>query len=192
MGVELDKMGRVMVEADLSVPGMPEVFVIGDLAHCRDATGKPLPGLAPVALQQGRAAGDNIERRLAGAETRPFRYRDKGTMATIGRGAAIAEVGSLRFSGFIAWLAWIFVHLFFLIGFRNRVAVLMEWAWAYITWQRGARLITGPLGPDLDPQSAPLGEAGDRDTPEREDALAATVEAGHPDGRSSRKVDGAS
>jgi NADH dehydrogenase len=190
LGVELDRMGRVRVAADLSVPGTTNIFVIGDLAHCLDTSGKPLPGLAPVALQQGRAAGENIARLIAGIATRPFRYRDKGAMATIGRGAAIAEIGNLRFSGFIAWLAWIFVHLFFLIGFRNRVAVLMEWAWAYMTWQRGARLITGPLGPQIDLVSAPLGDAGDRETPEREEAIAATLEAAPPVNRSSGSKDG--
>jgi NADH dehydrogenase len=138
-----DRAGRLTVARDLSLPEHPEVFVIGDLARAVDQNGQPLPGLAPVALQQGRWAARNIMLRLRGEPTLPFRYRDKGTMATIGRGAAIAQIGKLHLSGFIAWLAWIFVHIFFLIGFRNRIAVLLEWAWAYLTWQRGARLITG-------------------------------------------------
>jgi NADH dehydrogenase len=143
LGVPLDRMGRVVVEPDLSVAGHPEVFVVGDLAHFVGPDGNPLPGLGPVAIQQGRTAARNISRLSCGRATVPFRYVDKGTMATIGRGAAIAEIGALRLWGFIAWLAWLFVHLFFLVGFRNRVAVMLTWAWSYLTWQRGARLITG-------------------------------------------------
>lgn len=170
----LDRMGRVEVAPDLSLPGHPEVFVIGDLAAVKARDGRPLPGLAPVALQQGRAAGANIHRLLEEDRTRPFHYRDKGTMSTIGRGAAVADIRGIRLSGFLAWLAWIFVHIFFLIGFRNRIAVLLEWAWAYLTWQRGARLITGAVGVRMDPEDAPLGEAGDRRPPEREDAVETT------------------
>ena len=107
-------------------------------------TGAPLPGVAPVAIQQGRAAADNVLRRVGGQPTRPFRYRDKGSMATIGRAAAVAVVGRFKLSGLVAWLAWLLVHIMFLIGFRNRLLVLFEWAWAYVTWHRGARLITGP------------------------------------------------
>jgi NADH dehydrogenase len=103
-----------------------------------------LPGVAPVAIQQGRAAADNVLRRLGGQPTRPFRYRDRGSMATIGRAAAVAVIGGRQLSGLVAWLAWLLVHIAFLIGFRNRVLVLLEWAWAYVSWQRGARLITGP------------------------------------------------
>jgi NADH:ubiquinone reductase (H+-translocating) len=188
LGAELDRMGRVIVEPDLSVPSLPEVFVIGDLAHFEDRNGTPLPGLAPVAIQQGRAAGRNIASQLAGKPTRPFRYRDKGTMATIGRGAAIAEIGRLKLSGFIAWVAWIFVHVFFLIGFRNRIAVMLQWAWAYVTWQRGARLITGPVGPELNPPREPLGESGDRKTPERADAVQVAYQATRAPGEEFERV----
>jgi NADH dehydrogenase len=118
--------------------------VIGDMSLCPDEKGVPLPGLAPVAIQQGRHAVDNVLRRLRGRPTRPFRYRDRGTMATIGRAKAVAVIGGVKLSGLVAWLAWLFVHIMFLIGFRNRFLVLFEWAWAYVTWQRGARLITGP------------------------------------------------
>jgi len=144
LGVTLDRSGRVPVEPDLSIPGHPEAFAIGDMSVCRDRTGAPLPGLAPVAMQQGSRAADNALRRLSGQPTRPFRYRDRGTMATIGRAAAVAVVGGVQLSGLVAWLAWLFVHIMFLIGFRNRFLVLFEWAWAYLSWQRGARLITRP------------------------------------------------
>jgi NADH dehydrogenase len=144
LGVPVDRSGRVLVEPDLSIPGHPETFVIGDVCAFLHQTGAPLPGVAPVAIQQGRAVADNLLRRLRGQPTRPFRYRDRGSMATIGRAAAIAVVGRLQLSGLVAWLAWLFVHIAFLIGFRNRFLVLFQWAWAYVTWQRGARLITGP------------------------------------------------
>ncbi|HET8532647.1 MAG TPA: NAD(P)/FAD-dependent oxidoreductase [Methylomirabilota bacterium] len=147
LGVSLDRAGRVLVERDLSIPGHPEAFAIGDLCAFTGADGRPLPGLAPVALQQGRAAARNVLRRLAGEPTEAFRYRDRGSMATIGRAAAVAVVGRLRLWGLPAWLAWLFVHIAFLIGFRNRFLVLFEWAWAYVSWQRGARLITGPWRP---------------------------------------------
>ena len=144
LGVPLDRAGRVLVERDLSIPGHPEAFAIGDLCAFTGDDGHPLPGLAPVALQQGRAAARNVLHRLAGEPTEPFRYHDRGSMATIGRAAAVAVVGRFRLSGLVAWLAWLFVHIAFLIGFRNRFLVLFEWAWAYLSWQRGARLITGP------------------------------------------------
>jgi NADH:ubiquinone reductase (H+-translocating) len=147
LGVPLDRAGRVQVERDLSIPGHPEAFAIGDMATLLDEHGQPLPGLAPVAIQQGRAVAANVLHRLAGEPTRPFRYRDKGTMATIGRAAAVAVIGPLRLSGLPAWLAWLFVHIMFLIGFRNRFLVLFQWAWAYVSWQRGARLITRPWRP---------------------------------------------
>jgi NADH:quinone reductase (non-electrogenic) len=147
LGVALDRAGRVQVERDLSIPGHPEAFAIGDMATLLDERGQPLPGLAPVAIQQGQAVGANVLRRLAGELTRPFRYRDKGSMATIGRAAAVAVVGRVQLSGLPAWLAWLFVHIMFLIGFRNRFLVLFEWAWAYLSWQRGARLITRPWRP---------------------------------------------
>ena len=144
LGVPLDRVGRVLVEPDLSIPGHPEAFVIGDLCAFLHQTGAPLPGLAPVAIQQGRAAAENVLQRLAGQPTRPFHYRDKGSMATIGRAAAVAVIGRVQLSGLPAWVAWLLVHIISLIGFRNRVLVLLQWAWAYVSWQRGARLITGP------------------------------------------------
>lgn len=147
LGVPLDRAGRAFVEPDLSIPGHPEVFVIGDLSVFLHQTGRPLPGLSPVAMQQGRAAARNILATVTGAPRRPFHYVDKGTMAVIGRSAAVAELAGLRFSGLIAWLLWCFVHIFYLIGFRNRVIVMMEWAWAYVSDERGARLITGAVGP---------------------------------------------
>jgi NADH:quinone reductase (non-electrogenic) len=144
LGVPLDRSGRVLVERDLSIPGHPEAFAIGDMCSVEQEAGRPLPGLAPVAIQQGRATAANVLERLEGRPTRVFRYRDRGTMATIGRAAAVAVVGPLKLTGLVAWLSWLFVHIMFLIGFRNRFLVLFEWAWAYVTWHRGARLITGP------------------------------------------------
>ena len=144
LGVALDRSGRVSVEPDLSIPKHPEAFAIGDMSVVRDTSGTALPGLAPVAMQQGARAADNVLRRLSGRPTRPFRYHDRGIMATIGRAAAVADIRGLRLSGLIAWLAWLLVHITFLIGFRNRLLVLFEWAWAYVSWHRGARLITGP------------------------------------------------
>jgi len=164
LGVQLDGAGRVIAEPDLSIPGHPEVFVIGDLAGFLHQTGNPLPGVAPVAIQQGRHAARNIVMRLEGRPPAPFRYRDRGSLATIGRAAAVADlpfdfglpvrqpgsghpersrgVGRIRFSGFFAWVVWLTVHIFWLIGFRNRFVVLIDWAWAYLTYQRSARLIT--------------------------------------------------
>jgi NADH:quinone reductase (non-electrogenic) len=144
LGVPLDRSGRVLVGPDLSIPGHPEAFAIGDMCTLVQEGGKPLPGLAPVAIQEGRATAANVLLRLEGRPTQAFRYRDRGTMATIGRAAAVAVVGPFKLSGLIAWLAWLLVHIMFLIGFRNRFLVLFEWAWAFITWHRGARLITGP------------------------------------------------
>jgi NADH:quinone reductase (non-electrogenic) len=143
LGAPLDRAGRVMVNPDLSVPGHPAIFVVGDLAMFAQPDGKPLPGVAPVAQQQGRHAAHNIERLLRGLATRPFHYVDYGNMATIGRGAAIADFGRFHLSGFIGWLAWLFIHIMKLVGFRNRLAVFFEWAWAYVTYQRSVRLITG-------------------------------------------------
>ena len=142
LGVPLDRAGRVLVTPELTVPGHPEIFVIGDLASLQQ-DGKPLPGVAPVAMQQGRHAGANVSRAIRGEPLQPFRYHDKGSLAVIGRGAGVAAFTKSTWSGSIAWWAWLLVHIFYLIGFRNRVLVLMQWAWAYLTWQRGARLITG-------------------------------------------------
>ena len=143
LGSPTDRSGRVLVNGDLSLPQHPEVFVIGDLASLKDQQGNPLPGVAPVALQEGRAVAKTIAGDLQKAPRRDFHYLDKGSLATIGRAAAIAQFGKVHVSGYFAWLAWLFVHIFFLIGFRNRLIVLIQWAWSYITYERGARLITG-------------------------------------------------
>jgi NADH dehydrogenase len=145
LGVPLDRAGRVIVNDDLTVPGHPEVFVIGDLAAVKQAGGSLVPGVAPAAIQEGTHAARNVARAVAGQPLRPFRYRDKGSLATIGRAAAVADLGRVKLSGFPAWAAWLGIHIFFLIGFRNRVLVILQWAWAYITYQRGARLITGDV-----------------------------------------------
>jgi NADH:ubiquinone reductase (H+-translocating) len=162
LGVAIDRAGRVLVEADLSISGHPEVFVIGDLATLKDASGNMLPGVAPVAILEGRFVAKLITRELTsgapsfsrslreGGDSNPrppFHYHDKGSLATIGRAAAVAQFGRIHISGFLAWLAWLFVHILFLIGFRNRVLVFIQWAWSYVTYERGARLITG--GTDL-------------------------------------------
>lgn len=160
LGAPTDRAGRVLVDSDLSIPGHPEVFVIGDLAALKDAHGKLVPGVAPAAIQEGQFAaklvreeievrkhrGDDVSAPVALAVVagRPrFHYWDKGSLATIGRAAAIGEFGKIHISGFIAWLAWLFIHIFFLIGFRNRLLVFIQWAWSYFTYERGARLITG-------------------------------------------------
>ncbi len=153
LGAPVDRAGRVPVHADLSLPGHPEVFVIGDLAAAKDEHGRPLPGVAPAAIQQGKYVAKVIRneverpdryRTYGSVETRPpFHYWDKGSLATIGRAAAVAQFGKIHISGFLAWLSWLFVHIFFLIGFRNRLLVFIQWAWSYLTYERGARLITG-------------------------------------------------
>ena len=147
LGVALDRAGRVVVEGDLSIPGHPEVFVIGDLAAAV-SEGKPVPGVSPAAKQMGRLAAINIRKRIAGQSTGTFTYQDLGSLATIGRKAAIAMVGKLKFSGYPAWLFWLFVHVYFLIGFRNRLMVMMDWAWAYLTFKRSARVIADTVGGD--------------------------------------------
>jgi len=146
LAAPLDRAGRVLVEPDLTIPDHPEIFVIGDQAAFLHQSGKPLPGVAQVAIQAGRHASKNIRRAIVGDPMLPFHYRDPGNLAVLGRAAAIADLGRVRLSGFAAWLFWCFVHILFLIGFRNRVLVMFEWAWSYLTWQRGARLITGPIG----------------------------------------------
>lgn len=167
LGVPVDRAGRVCVQPDLSVPGHPEIFVIGDLASVKDEAGKLLPGVAPVAMQQGTyvaklirhevesgvsmkpavavsAAASHSSRQDAASDSRPkFHYWDKGSLATIGRAAAVAQFGKIHISGFVAWLSWLFIHILFLIGFRNRLLVFIQWAWSYVTYERGARLITG-------------------------------------------------
>jgi len=138
----VDRVGRVIVNDDLTIPGHPEVQVIGDLANFSHQTGEPLPGVSPVAMQQGRQAARNILRMIRGEKPQPFRYFDKGSMATIGRNKAVADLKFFHLSGLFAWLAWLFVHIIFLVGFRNRLLVLIQWAWAYLTFDKGARLIT--------------------------------------------------
>jgi NADH dehydrogenase len=145
LAVEQDKIGRVMVGPDLTVPGHPEIFVIGDTAHVPGPDGQPLPGLAPAAKQQGAYVARVLRARLAGKKPPgPFRYRNYGTMATIGRRAAVADFGWLKLDGTLAWLMWSLIHVSFLIGFRNRLVVMLDWIWSYVTFQSGARLITGP------------------------------------------------
>ncbi len=147
LGVELDRSGRVKINPDLSLPGHPEVFAIGDMALVPQANGQPVPGVSPAAMQMARHVAriinDELNRGAAGAVRPAFKYWDKGTMATIGRSAAVAAVGRFHFSGLPAWLAWLFVHLIFLIGFRNRLAVLLQWTYSYFAYKRGARIITG-------------------------------------------------
>lgn len=142
LGVPMDRAGRVIVLPDLTVPGHPEIFVIGDLATIQGSGGRPLPGVAQVAIQSGRHAAHNISRALDGKPYEPFVYRNLGNMATIGRASAIADFGWLRLKGYIGWLAWLFVHIVNLIGFRNRLVVMLQWAWAYFSYQRAIRLIT--------------------------------------------------
>ena len=144
LGVPLDRAGRVPVGADLSIAGHPEVFVVGDLAALVQE-GAPVPAVAPAAMQEGRHAARNIRRAIRGEPALAFRYKDKGSLATIGRSAAVADLGWIKLSGPVAWLAWLVLHLLFLVGFRNRVIVLIEWAWSFVSYDRGARLITGPL-----------------------------------------------
>lgn len=150
LGVQLTRAGRVSVAPDCSLPGHPEVFVIGDMAHfAADAEGKPLPGLAPVAMQQGTYVAGAIRSRMrGGAITEPFVYKDRGMMATIGRSRAVLQTERLKLSGFVAWLTWTVIHIWYLIGFRNRVAVMLNWCWNYLTYRQGARLITGGKEPD--------------------------------------------
>ncbi|PCI26790.1 MAG: FAD-dependent oxidoreductase [SAR324 cluster bacterium] len=139
--VPLDRQRRVIVEPDLSLKEYPEVFVIGDQAHCAHQNGKPLPGVAPVAFQQGRFIGQNILREIKGIDRLEFRYLDKGQMATIGKSKAIVETGRLKIGGFIAWVAWLLIHIYYLTGFKNRLFVTLNWAWSYLTFRRGARLV---------------------------------------------------
>src|SRR5437899_2305640 len=142
LGAPIDRVGRVIVNEDLTIPSHPEVQVIGDLANFSHQTGKPLPGVSPVAMQQGRHAARNILAMIEGRKPQRFRYWDKGSMATIGRNKAVADLNLVHLSGLPAWLVWLFVHIIFLVGFRNRLAVLFQWAWAYFTFNKGARLIT--------------------------------------------------
>jgi NADH dehydrogenase len=142
-GTALDRAGRIVVQVDLTLPGHPEVFAVGDMANYSHQTGQPLPGVAQVAMQQAKYAADMIQRRLTGDGPVPFHYRDLGSMATIGHKAAVADLGWTRFSGYLAWLAWLFIHLVYIIAFENRLLVLFQWGWNYFTRNRSARLITG-------------------------------------------------
>jgi len=153
--VPLDRAGRVLVEPDLTIPGHKDVSVIGDLAAVQQRDGTFVPGVAPAAIQEGQHVAYNLDRALEGQPLRAFRYRDKGSLATIGRAAAVADFGKFRMSGFLAWLAWLAIHIFFLIGFRNRFLVITQWAWAYVTYQRGARLITGRKWPPSGESASP-------------------------------------
>ena len=165
LGVETDRGGRVVVNQDLTVPGHPEIFVIGDLAKFVE-DGKPLPGVAPVAMQQGDRAAANVRRAIAGQPLQPFHYFDKGNLATIGRARAVAQIGRLKLTGLIAWLTWLFVHVLYLIGFRNRAVVMLNWAWAYMRLQRGARLIYGDVNnlvrPERELKDEPAAELAKR------------------------------
>ena len=147
LGVPVDRAGRVLVNPDLTIPGHAEVFVIGDLASLTGPDGKPYPGVAQVAIQMGAHAAHNIMRAVEGQPLRPFRYKDLGNMATIGRASAIADLPAVQLKGLFGWLAWLFVHIFNLIGFRNRILVMIQWAWSYVTYQRAVRLITGQDSP---------------------------------------------
>ena len=142
LGAPTDRAGRVNVAPDLSVPGHPHVFVAGDLMHL-EQDGQPVPGIAPAALQSGRHVAKNILALVGGRATQPFRYRDKGSLATIGRAAAVGKVGRVELTGYLAWWLWWLIHIAYLIGFRNRIVVMMGWAWQYFAFSRGARLITG-------------------------------------------------
>src|SRR5271166_3667777 len=172
-GAPVDRAGRVLVEPDLSIPGHREVFVIGDLASLQHADGTLLPGVAPVAMQQGRYVARQIAFDLAGSPRENFHYVDKGSLATIGRAAAIAQFGKLHISGLLAWLSWLFVHIFFLIGFRNRVLVMIQWAWSYLTYARSARLITG----ESRVMSVPSMEYAERAAEHLESAIASSEQA---------------
>jgi NADH dehydrogenase len=167
LSAETDRVGRIKVAADLLLPGREDVFVIGDTAHVSGPDGKPLPGIAPVAKQQGRYVAGALRARAAGRTPPPFRYRDYGAMATIGRKRAVAEIGRLRLTGFPAWVLWCLAHIYFLVGFRNRAAVAMSWAWSYVTFGRGSRLITGLTGSRV--EALPM--------PHRQDAGAAMSDA---------------
>ena len=143
LNIETDKAGRAVVNPDLSIPGCPDIFVIGDAAVLKDSSGNILPGVAPVAIQQGKYTAEIIRKQVPPGKRKPFHYRDKGNLATIGRAKAVADIHGFKLAGFIAWLTWSFVHIFFLIGFRNRIRVMAEWIWYYITYRHGIRLITG-------------------------------------------------
>ncbi len=149
LDVPLDRQGRLIVQQDLSIPGHPEIFVIGDAAHAQEQMGKPLPGTAPVAIQQGKYVASILKESISSANRAPFHYHDKGSMATIGKGKAIAAIGKVEFGGFLAWLAWGAIHVAYLIGFRSRFSVFLEWVIVFCTGQRGVRIITKEIDPEL-------------------------------------------
>jgi NADH dehydrogenase len=149
-GCAADRAGRLVVERDVSLPGFPNVFVVGDMASYTGEDGKPLPGVAPVAIQQGKFVAKLIKARLAGKRLPEFRYRDLGSLATIGKSSAVAQFGKVKLSGFVAWAMWLFIHLMNIVNFRNRLLVLMQWGWNYVTYDRSARLITGDAPNDDD------------------------------------------
>lgn len=166
LDVETDRAGRVLVNADLSVPSYPSIFVLGDTALLKDADGKPLPGVATVAEQQGKYVAKLLKHRTRGRDFGPFRYKDPGILATIGRNRAVAQIGRWKFTGFPAWLLWSFVHIYGLIGFRSRFVVALSWLWAYVTWERGTRLITGSDGGAV-PMTTAGTSSGSKDTATR-------------------------
>jgi NADH dehydrogenase len=155
LGAATDRAGRVIVGPELSVPGHPDIFVLGDTAHVAGPDGRPLPGVAPVAKQQGQYVAKLLKARLQGETLPPFRYRDFGNLATIGRSHAVAQIGRFRLTGYLAWVLWSVAHIYFLIGFRNRLLVAVNWLWNYLTFRRGARLITGLSGSRLEDMPAP-------------------------------------
>jgi len=158
LGAPVDRSGRALVDQDLTVPGHPEIQAIGDMVSIKDRKDRPVPGVAPAAMQMGRHAANNILKQLAGRPTTPFWYVDKGSLATIGRHAGIADIKGLQFGGFPAWIAWALIHLFFLVGFRNRTLVFLQWAWAYVFYTRGARIISEIPG-RAPPSTAPRSDA---------------------------------
>jgi NADH dehydrogenase len=157
-GVPSNKAGCVNVQPDLTVPGHSEVFVTGDLASATRHNGQPVPGVAPAAIQMGKFVARQIKRAVAGKPREKFEYLDKGSLATIGRSRAVGQLGKIQISGYLAWLAWLFIHLLFLVGFRNRLFVMSEWAWAYLTYNHSARLITDP--PERGPLERPKAKVG--------------------------------
>jgi NADH dehydrogenase len=153
---ETDKPGRIKVNPDLTIPGYPDIFIVGDLAQCRDEHGKPLPGVAQVAMQGGAYAAKTIVKRIKGErDIKPFHYFNKGDLAVIGRAAAVAQIFGVHLSGFIAWLVWVFIHLLYIVEFQSRIVVLVEWGFLYLTFNRGARLITGSAATDAVARAEP-------------------------------------
>lgn len=182
MGAELDKTGRVLVQKDLRVPGHPDAFVIGDAAHFDGPSGHALPGVSPVAMQQARTAARSIRRMVTGKDALSFEYFDKGSLATVGRSRAVAMVDRIHLSGFIAWLTWLFVHIFYLIGFKNRLVVMITWAWSYLTYKRGARLVVGYAVPRelVEARDQPKPPAGPSSSDVRTGPSKPDAEAGPP------------